>query len=763
MEEYPEYRFIQSQPAAYEMCRQYDPELFERIREAVKGGQWIAEGAMWVEPDTNMAGGEALIRQLMYGKKYYKEVFDVDSEILWLPDTFGYTAALPQILKGCGVKYLVTQKIFWSYNEGEEFPYHYFNWEGMDGTRIVSFLPTNYTYRTDPTEANKTWKTRRQIRDLEAFLMPYGYGDGGGGPARDYVEYAIRQRDLEGSVKMKMTGPGEFFRDMEEQGGPVHNYVGELYFSAHRGTYTAQAMVKQNNRRSELALREMEFWTSIALGKGWDGDTVRERSRAEALWKQLLLQQFHDILPGSSIGRVYEEAEKAHEEVQAGAGEVTEEVLGRLAGSDRDRAVTVWNSFSFERTVLVRLPEAFGAGVRTLEGEPIPWERTDACVKALVMLPACGAVSLVPLEEKNQDKTGTDNHTGDLQVTVSRIPEGFAMENRHVRALINREGEVVSFRLKCSGREFAAGAMNHFLFYKDVPRKFDAWDIDSNYIDQEIQGLREAKVEEVSQGLEGVLMLTGRIGSSQMAQYIRLAAEGRRLEFDTEICWKELHGLLKVSFPAEVYGENGINEMQFGYVERPAHRSKAYDKDRFEVCNHRYSALCDGAHGAAVLNDCKYGISMNGNALELTLLRGSAAPEMRADNREHRFTYAFTAWEGSFSDCDVVRQGYELNGKPPVTSGAVSRFSALEIDRGNVILDAMKPAEDGSGDIILRLYESKKAAVTARLTFGSGLGRSPVKAYLCDMLENIQEEIPVQDGKVTIPFRAFEVKTVRIR
>ena len=182
MEEYPEYRFIQSQPAAYEMCRQYDPELFERIREAVKGGQWIAEGAMWVEPDTNMAGGEALIRQLMYGKKYYKEVFDVDSEILWLPDTFGYTAALPQILKGCGVKYLVTQKIFWSYNEGEELPYHYFNWEGMDGTRIVSFLPTNYTYRTDPTEANKTWKTRRQIRDLEAFLMPYGYGDGGGGP-----------------------------------------------------------------------------------------------------------------------------------------------------------------------------------------------------------------------------------------------------------------------------------------------------------------------------------------------------------------------------------------------------------------------------------------------------------------------------------------------------------------------------------------------------------------------------------------------------
>lgn len=754
IEEYPEYKFIQSQPASYEMCKKYYPELFARIKEAIKGGQWIADGAMWVEPDTNMASGEALIRQLVHGKRYYKEEFDVDSEILWLPDTFGYTAALPQILKGCGVKYLVTQKIFWSYNEGEQFPYHYFTWEGMDGSQIVSFLPTSYTYRTDPVEANRIWKNRTQLQDLDAFLMPYGYGDGGGGPARDFVEYARRQEDLEGNVKVKMAGPAEFFHDMEEQGGPVNTYVGELYFSAHRGTYTAQAMIKQNNRRSELAMREMELWSSLAMDKGM----TYELEKADALWKEVLLHQFHDILPGSSIGRVYVEAEKAHEQIQKGACEMKEKALAVLADPSRQEAVTVWNSLSFERQALVELPERFAEGAKTLEGEALPVQKV-ACpegsgtvVKALVTIPSCGAVSLIPMESASTESAKAE------EVTVAKTAEGFVMENGKVRALINGKGEVVSFILKSSGREFAARPMNRLRLYKDVARMFDAWDIDSNYIHQEVEALTDVKVELVSQGLEGVLKVSGTISNSHMVQYIRLASGGTRLTFDTQIDWKELHRLLKACFPVDVYAENGINEMQFGFVERPAHRSKPYDKDRFEVCNHHYSAFCDGAHGAAVLNDCKYGISMNGNALELTLLRATSCPEMQADNRVHHFTYAFTAWEGSFVQSDVTRQGYELNVKPQVSGGAAKAFSAASIDQANVILDTMKPAEDGSGDIILRLYESKKAAVTAKVCCGLG-----TKAYLCDMLENIIEEIPVENGEMTIPFKAFEVKTVRMK
>lgn len=772
IEEYPEYKFIQSQPASYEMCRKYYPELFARIKEAIKGGQWIADGAMWVEPDTNMASGEALIRQLVHGKRYYKEEFGVDSEILWLPDTFGYTAALPQILKGCGVKYLVTQKIFWSYNEGEQFPYHYFTWQGMDGSQIVSFLPTSYTYRTDPIEANRIWKERTQLQDLDAFLMPYGYGDGGGGPARDYVEYAKRQEDLEGSVKVKMAGPAEFFHDMEQQGGPVNTYVGELYFSAHRGTYTSQAMIKQNNRLSELAMREMEMWSCLAMNKGME----YQLSRADALWKEVLLHQFHDILPGSSIARVYVEAEKAHKEIQKGAAEMKEKAFAVLTGLSNEQAVTVFNSLSFERTALVELPERFSGGARTLEGLPVPVQSAEEgesagnpggyAVKALVTIPSCGGVSLIPAEAGNAcgeagvvlAEAGKSAPVSAEQVTVRKQGESFVMENNRVKAVVNDQGEVVSFVLKSSGREFAAEPMNRFRLYKDVPRSFDAWDIDSNYIHQEIEALREAKVEVVSEGLEGVLKVSGRIGNSSLVQYIRLEAEGTRLNFDTQIDWKELHRLLKACFPVNVYAENGINEIQFGYMERPAHRSRPYDKDRFEVCNHHYSAFCDGVHGAAVLNDSKYGISMNGNALELSLLRASACPEMQADNRVHHFTYGFTAWEGSFADSDVVRQGYELNVKPEIYAGALETFSAAEIDQANVILDTMKPAEDGSGDVILRLYESKKAAVTAKVRCALGS-----RAYLCDMLENVREEIPVENGEMTLAFGAFEVKTVRMK
>lgn len=750
IEEYPEYKFIQSQPASYEMCRKYYPELFARIKEAVKSGQWIADGAMWVEPDTNMAGGEALIRQLVHGKRYYQEEFDVDSRVLWLPDTFGYTAALPQILKGCGVDYLVTQKIFWSYNEGDQFPYHYFTWQGMDGSKIVSFLPTSYTYRTDPAEANRIWKNRTQMQDLDAFLMPYGYGDGGGGPARDFVEYARRQQDLEGSVKVKMAGPMEFFKDMEEKGGPVNTYVGELYFSAHRGTYTSQAAVKKNNRRCELAMREMEMWSSQAIDCGLDYG----QEKADALWKQLLLHQFHDILPGSSIGRVYEEARAAYQEILDGARQLQQQALAALTEQTAENAVTVWNSLSFPRKALVELPEAFAAGARTPEGESVPVQQSEGSAKALVTIPPCGAVSLIPAES-----AFSAEDAGIAAVSVESCGDGYAMENGHVRAVVNRRGEVISFVLKESGREFASEPMNRLHLYKDVPRMFDAWDIDSNYTEQEIEALAEVSVERIAEGLEGVLKVKGRISASGFVQYIRLAADSRRLEFETEVDWKELHRLLKVAFPVEVYAENALNEIQFGYVERPTHRSKPYDKDRFEVCNHRYSALCDGSHGAAVLNDCKYGISMNGNALELTLLRASATPEMRADNEIHTFTYAFTAWEGSFADCDVVRQGYELNVKPPVTTGSRKRFSAVEIAKENVILDAMKPAEDGSGDIILRLYESKKAAVETKVCLQFGADR----AYLCDMLENVIEELSVTDGAVILQFRAFEIKTIRVK
>ncbi|MBQ9008603.1 MAG: alpha-mannosidase, partial [Clostridia bacterium] len=647
----------------------------------------------------------------------------------------------PQILRGTGVKYLVTQKIFWSYNEGDQFPYHYFTWQGADGSEIDSFLPTSYTYRTDPGEICEAWKKRVEKRGLEAFLLPFGYGDGGGGPTRDHIEYLLRERDLDGMPRTRMAGPVQFFEDMEAQGGPKHTYVGELYFSAHRGVFTSQAAIKKGNRRAELALREAEMWGSLALLNGAEYPLAR----MDAAWKKLLLNQFHDILPGSSIARVYEEARRDHDHIIAEAEAVRESALQALTGGE---GVTVFNSLSFPRTGLVRLPEAYAQGAQTEDGTQFPGMPTGDGALVLVQVPPCGAVSLLPCTCE--------------PVTTARAhltENGACIENERIRAVLNRRGEIISFVDLKGGREFAAGPMNRLLMYRDVPRRFDAWDIDSNYILQPV-ALDEPVTLTVreSSGLRAVVHLSRKVLNSTFEQDIVLRAGSDRLDFVTEVDWHELHRLMKVEFPVAVQATEGINEIQFGYMMRPTHRSRLYDSDRFEVCNQRYSALCDQNHGAAVLNDCKYGISMNGNALQLTLLRAAASPEMRADNGHHTFTYAFMAWEGSFMDSEVVREAYDLNVPWVVSGGSCASFSAFEVDAPNVFIDTVKPAEDGSGDLILRLYEAKRAEMTCRLSI-----RVPVrKVWTCDMLENRQEELPVNGECVSLDFHTFEVRTLRL-
>ena len=743
LELYPQYKYVQSQPAAYEMCRECYPELFERIREAAKEGRWIPEGAMWVEPDTNMTSGESLVRQVLHGKRYFKEVFGIDSVVLWLPDTFGYSAALPQILRQTGVKYLVTQKIFWSYNEGDQFPYHYFTWQGADGSKIDSFLPTSYTYQTDPVEICETWKKRVQKRDLDAFLLPFGYGDGGGGPTRDHIEFLLRESNLEGMPKVKIEGPVEFFQDMEAQGGPKHTYVGELYFSAHRGVYTSQAAIKKGNRKAELALREAEMWGTMAMLSG----NAYPLSRMDDAWKKLLLNHFHDILPGSSIGKVYEDARRDHRWIISEANEVRDAALSQLASGD---GVTVFNSLSFERTGLVCLPEAFESGAVTDQGKTVQTVKGKDGVYAVVTIPPCGAVSLRPAAAD----------AAPVRVCAAQADGKVVLENELVRAVIDSRGEVVSFINKDTGREFAGGQMNRLLMYKDVPRLFDAWDIDSNYILQPVE-INEPVTVEIREcsALKAVVHVSRKILNSSFEQDIVLEAGSGRLDFVTEIDWHELHRLMKVEFPVAVEATEGINEIQFGYMMRPTHRSRLYDSDRFEVCNQRYSALADQDHGAAVLNDCKYGISMNGNALQLTLLRAAASPEMRADNGKHTFTYSFLGWDGSFMDSPVVQEAYKLNVPMQTAAGSCASFSAFSVSRPNVFIDTVKPAEDGSGDIILRLYEAKRADTDCALSIGI-----PAKAaYLTDMLENVKEELPVTDGKAALHFHTFEVKTIRIR
>ena len=717
MDVYPEYKFLQSQPETYQICKELYPELYERIKEKVRAGQWIPDGSMWVEPDTNMTSGESLVRQLVHGKRFYKEEFGVDCQLLWLPDTFGYSAVLPQLLKGAGVKYLTTQKIFWSYNGGDRFPYHYFTWEGMDGSSITSFLHMDYTSRTDATTVVERWRDRVQKRGISRFLLPFGYGDGGGGPTRDNLEDIRRNRDLEGVPQMRIETPQKFFEDCAQDGEPVNRYVGELYFQAHRGVYTSQAAIKRGNRKSELALREAEMWSVAAQDvKAYPAETLDKR------WKHTLLNQFHDILPGSSIARVYEEACALYADILADAAQITADATAALTQGE---GKTWFNSLSWERKAVVKNAEGY----------------------AIATIPAMGWTSEV------------DTTLPAQPVSAWLNGQDVILSNGLVTLWINSRGEVTDMK-DAKGTSRIGAPANVLKMYKDVPRAFDAWDIDSVYENEPVQLAGESRVSILENNpFKGTVRVERSFSGSTWVQDISLEADAARVDFDTHVDWHEMHRLLKVSFPTGVHASEAINEIQYGYVKRPTHRSRPYDADRYEVCNHHYTALCDENRGAAVLNESKYGVSMLGDAINLTLLRAATSPDLHADQGEHHFTYSYYVWDGPFMHSDVVRQGYELNVPVTEAEGHADTVSLLQIDAPNVIIDAVKAAEDGSGDVIIRMYECKHAATDAVLT----LNIPAAKVCLCDLLENEDEQLPVEDGKVKLTLRGFEVKTLRVK
>ena len=717
MDMYPDYKFLQSQPETYKICKELYPELYEQIKEKIRTGQWVADGSMWVEPDTNMTSGESLIRQLVHGKRFYQEEFGVDTQLLWLPDTFGYSAVLPQILKNCGVKYLTTQKIFWTYNGSDRFPYHYFTWQGMDGTEMTSFLHMDYTSRTDAATVVERWRDRVQKRDISKFLLPCGYGDGGGGPTRDHIEYVLREKNLEGVPQVKFDTPQHFFEECAEDGAPANKYVGELYFQCHRGTYTSQAAIKRGNRKSELALREAEMWSVAAADK-----QAYPLARLDKCWKGVLLNQFHDILPGSSIARVYEEARAQYAGILADAAKMTAAATTALTSGE---GKTYFNSLSWPRKALVKTAGGY----------------------AYANIPACGWTSEV-------DTAAPAN-----PVTAQMDGEDAILSNGLITVRINPRGEIVSLT-DAKGASRLSGKGNVLKMFKDVPRLFDAWDIDSMYdrYPVELDGASTIEIVE-NTPWKVTVKVTRQVDTSAWEQLISLESGETRIDFATHVDWQEKHRLLKAAFPTGIHADEAINEIQFGYVKRPTHRSRPYDADRFEVCNHRYTALCDENRGAAVLNESKYGVSMLGDEIALTLLRAATSPDLHADQGEHNFTYSYYVWDGPFAACDVVRQGYELNVPVTEANGTAATASLMSIDAANVIIDTVKAAEDGSGDVIIRLYESKHASCDAALT----LNIPAAKVYACDMLENVQEELPVSGGQVQLSFRGFEIKTLRIK
>ncbi len=722
-DEYPDHRFLQSQPHLYMMMKALYPELYERYKAEIKTGRLIPDGGMWIEADTNVSGGEALIRQVMYGQQFYRDELGVESHVLWLPDVFGYSGALPQILKGCGMIGFATQKITWAYGGGDPFPYNTFWWEGIDGSAIPAHIFTDYNSQTRPKAVFERWNTRLQKNGINSFILAFGWGDGGGGPERNHMEFLRRGADLEGLPKLKLSTPAEFFADLEKQGLPKERYVGELYFQSHRGTYTSQAKTKKGNRKSELALREAELWGSAAKalkGFAFDHKTLYDS------WVKVMLNQFHDILPGSSIQRVYEEAETLYAEVLEDARETAHKAAQSfVSGTD---GVTVFNSLNWPRKALVNVPGG----------------------QAEVEVPGCGwttvkAPSLVGGHE--------------ARAFAGVIDGGAFLENDLLRVEFNHNGEITRLMDKESGREQLKGLGNQLRMYKDVPDIWDAWDLNSMTEDAPVELEDNGRLEVFWSGpLVAKLRLTRKLHNSEMTQVISLRRSSRRVEFETGIDWQESHKLLKVNFPTNIHADEAVHEVQFGHLRRPNHKSRPYDADRFEVSAHKWSALTEEGRGVAVLNDSKYGLSVKGNSLNLTLLKSGTAPDMVADRGFQTFTYALYYWNGSLSESGVVQEAYDLNVPVLTVAGSAGEGSLFSVSAPNVIVETVKPAEDGSGAVIVRLYEAMRTAT--RCTLGTAL---PVKSVaLTNLVEEQGEVVPVTDGTMVLEFRPFEIKTVRL-
>lgn len=743
MEEYPDYIFMGCEPPILEELEKSYPQLFGRVKERVGSGNIILEGGMYVESDTNLVCGEALIRQCLYGRQYFREKFGATTRMAWLPDCFGFCAQLPQILKGCGIDFFSTQKISRAPEGCEKFPYNNFYWQGIDGTRILTHFFKKNNARYEVTELYTRWyHDREQNEDIEEMFFPFGYGDGGGGPTRDMLETVRRTRDLEGLPRTRMESPVKFFERLEASG--VENvYCGEIYLPWHRGTYTAQAELKRLNRLAESALRDAELWSTASYiedassshGAGREADRDGRAGLHEeikALWKRLLFLHFHDIIPGTSMGRVNSEARDGFEAVIAQAREISSESRRRILDTlGAESGLYAWNSLSWERG---GIPSVGFAGV------------DGRC------------------DEANRSAIG--------ECTAMKTEQGVVCENSRIKFVINENAEITSIVDKRSGIEFCCGRCNRFRLLKNVNTEYDAWEM-ASFIDSEETGAVEISLEgcNVCDGAVHVLF-SGIVGNSRIRQEVFLGAGSPVIELRTTVDWHECHRLLKVDFPVAVHAGESLEESAFGYVKRPTHRSRRYEKDRFEVSQHRYTALCEDNRCFAVLNDSKYGVSTHENVISLSLLRAPKAPDRNADIGEHTFTYALYPCAESFIDSGIVNLGWELNTITEQTryiaaDRAFPKFCGgrtfFASSSKNVILEALKCAEDGSGDIVARLSHPQDCTERAALCFPD------VFSHCCvaDMQENPQESLDMEKSggmqRVELEFGNFKVVTLRLK
>lgn len=741
MDEYPEYVFMSSQPQLYEYLKEEDPILYEKVKNRIKEGRWEVEGAMWLEADCNLSSGESLVRQIIFGKKFIKDEFGIDSKILWLPDVFGYSAALPQILKKSGVDKFVTSKISW--NETNKLPYDSFMWQGIDGTEIFSYfltaqnhtdyqknsIYTVYVGDVTPNMHLGTWERYQQKEYNNETIVTFGYGDGGGGTTPEMIETLKRlQKGLPGMPKAQLSFGGDFlnraeanFKENSERCGRTPKWVGELYLELHRGTYTSIAKNKKNNRECEFLCQTTETLSvinNLMFDKEYPKDKINKG------WKTLLLNQFHDIIPGSSIYEVYEESDRQYGELRSEIGGIKNEVLKQIAANVNEEGTLVYNPNSFE---VSGYAESANGPVYAEKVPPMGWKVTKG------------------------DKTG------EVCVENKRIESRYYIitfnDKMNIVSLIDKECEREVIKKDCEA--------NKLVMYEDNPRAWDNWEI-SSYYKQKAYSADDIESIEVIKGKGyGGFKVTRRYINSLICQNIIVYDASRRIDIINDIDWHEHHTIVKAVFPVDILSNKATYDIQFGNVERSNHDNTSWDAAKFEVCAHKWCDLSEDNYGVSILNNCKYGHSVRGNEMSLTLIKCGTYPNPQADQGRHQFTYSIYPHKGDFKQGGTIKEAYVLN-RPLEAAESdgggtlPSRYSLIECDCENIVIETIKKAEADDA-IIVRLYDAwnRKSSPNFKLGFKAK------KIELCDMLENPIEKVG-SGSEFKIDVRNFEIVTLKL-
>ncbi len=760
MDEYPNYRFMSSQPQLYQFLKERYPELYARIKEKVKEGRWEPEGGMWLEADTNLTSGESLVRQFLYGKKFFKEEFGVDSKILWLPDVFGYSGALPQIMKKSGIEYFMTTKLAW--NQIDKMPNDTFYWKGIDGSSIFTHLITTlgvgqseedffttYNGMLHPDAIMGGWN-RYQNKDINNdILIAFGYGDGGGGPTRDMLETSKRmERGVRGIPKVRQEFSRKYFDELYDRvkdNRRLQTWEGELYFEYHRGTYTSMARNKRSNRKCEIMMMDLELFDTLNsfIGEGMEKETL------DKMWNVILLNQFHDILPGSSIHEVYEVTKKEYQELEEQGSRLLDENLQKAVGSG-ERAV-LFNTTGFVRDDVVRLPVEIDGDLTDENGNVYPVQCVGDTRLAYVRdLPSKGYKSFAVAEKK--------------AVSSPFVRKDGKLETPYYTVEIDENGLFTSIYDKQNGREILQEGKkgNLFRMYEDKPMHYDNWDIDIYYSEKSWDLEAVTKCEWISEGpVCTVLEIERPASQSVIRQKIYFYADTARIDFETWVDWKDHQHLLKVHFPLDVHTDEASFDIQFGNLTRKTHTNTSWDMARFESCGQKWMDVSEGHYGVSLLNDCKYGHSVKDGEIGLTLIKSGIEPNPVTDQEEHVFTYSLYPHAGNLRESNTVQESYGLNFPVLVHMGAVKgEASLVSVDQANVMLETVKRAEDGNG-VILRLYEYENARTNAEVTFG--MDKTIKSVQECNLMEEAEgEALAHTKDSFTFCIKPYEIKTYRV-